>query len=424
MVTRRNFVKQVFAGGVVASLGDSVLLRSPKGNYLADNPYEGIDWSRCRQVGSTTHVHITDQQKLDKICRNLGLKHIPISNYYPSVPYYPPGKIMKNQFMAGQDFGTVYDRDYPGKGRFKNGKYIEGPLEWNKIIMDPATGWYDKLPLESRKQMPFTEGGPLFDTIPGDVIFSPNSEQHSFTNSGLHANALGSMFCSGTFDAHDEFLTIRNGYCAGTGRTWEVIFGKILENLQYPDGGGITINHPVWSGLTFEEIAGMLDFDKRVLGIEIYNDLCATGYGDPAKGWGLRFWDQALSSGRRCLGFCVPDHTVGKGKNILLIPDFNEYECLKAYRKGAFYGVVTDNGLAFTNIQLKQERLIVETNRISTIRLASDKGEVYKKGGNTRFEYQIPVNGNGQPEIMFVRIEAWDEESAQIFSQPIRFLQA
>jgi hypothetical protein len=369
-------------------------------------------------------VHITDQQKLDKICQNLKLKHIPISNYYPSTPYYPPDKILRNQFMVRQEFGTMYDPDNKGKDRFKKGKYINGPLEWNKIIMHPETGWYDNLPEERKKQMPFEEKGPLFANIPEGVIFSPSSEQHTYTNSGMHACAVGSLYSSGTFDAHDEFQTKLNGYCAGNGLPWEEVFKRILDQLLFEDAGGITINHPVWSYLSFDEIAKMLDFDPRVLGIEIYNDLCATGYGDPNKGWGLKFWDQALSSGRRCLGFCVPDHTVGKGKNILLVPKFNEHECLKAYRKGAFFGVVLDNGLRFTNIELKQNTLLIETNRNSTIRLATNKGEAFKKAGRMKYEYEIPLNSEGQPDIMYIRIEAWDEESAQIFSQPIRFLSA
>ena len=191
---------------------------------------------------------------------------------------------------------------------------------------------------------------------------------------------------------------------------------------MFSDSGGITINHPVWSGLTFDTICKMLDYDPRVLGIEVYNDLCATAYGDPNKGWGLKFWDQALSSGRRCLGFFVPDWTVGKGRNILLVPAFAEHDCNRAYRKGEFYGAVLGSGLQFTNITLDQDKLIVETNVKATIRLATNKGEAYKKGDDTIFEYKIPFNTPGQPDIKFIRIEAWDDYGEQIFSQPIRFL--
>jgi hypothetical protein len=422
MGTRRQFIRQTFSGAIAASF-IKVKSTAPDSSYFADNPYEGINWKKFRQVASTTHVHITDQDKLDKICRNLKLKHIPISNYYPSVPYYPPQSIRKNQFMVRQEFGTIYDRENAKSGRIKNGRFIDEPIEWNKVIMDPEKGWYNQLPPESKKQMPFTEEGPLFSNIPEDIIFSPNSEQHSFTNSSLHACAVGSMFCSGTFDAHDEFLTKTNGYCAGTGQPWQVIFRKILDNMQFADSGGITINHPVWSGLKYEQIVEMLDFDPRVLGIEIYNDLCATGYGDPNRGWGLKFWDQVLSTGRRCLGFFVPDHTVGKGKNILLVPDFNERECLRSYRKGAFYGVVIDTDLQFSNIVLEKNRLTVETNKPATIRIVTDKDRISpRRTGDNAIEYQLPLDADGIPEIIYLRIEAYDEQSGQIYSQPIRFL--
>lgn len=422
MEDRRQFIKQIAAGLIAAPFIKLPQSNKSKRKFLVDNPYEGIDWEMFKQIASTTHVHITDQTKLDKICRNLKLKHIPISNYYPSAPYYPPAKILTDQYMVRQDFGVMYDINYKKSGGFRNGQYIKGPLEWNKIIMDPVSGWYDQLPEERKKEIPFVVKGPVFTNIPEDVIFSPNSEQVDFTNSNLHANALGSTFSSGLFEAHDEFQIVKHGYCSGTGRTWEDIFGKILKELVFPDGGGITINHPVWSSLSFEEISRMLDFDPRVLGIEIYNDLCATGYGDPNRGWGLKFWDQVLTSGRKCFGFFVPDHTVGKGKNILLVPEFTEHDCLRAYRKGAFYGVVIDNGLKFNSIIVEDNKLVVETNKGATISLVTNKGEVLKEEDKTGITYDIPLNSEGMPVISYLRIEAWDEQSGQIFSQPIRFL--
>jgi hypothetical protein len=330
---------------------------------------------------------------------------------------------MKNQYQVKQEFGTVFDKNGTGKDRYSEGKIIDGPIDWNKIIMDPETGWYDKLPDEMKKKMPFREEGPVFTDIPEDVIFSPNSEHHTFTNErNLHANALGSFFRSGTFDAHDEFLTVSNGYCPGTGRPWEVIFTKILDELQYKDGGGITINHPVWSSLKYESVCKMLDFDPRVLGIEIFNDLCATRYGDADRGWALRMWDSILSSGRRCFGFCVPDWTVGRGKNMLLVQELSGHDCLRAYRKGSFYGAIQGNGLQFKNITLENNTLYIETSHETTIRIVSEKGQMYKEETNGKAEYKLPLNSQGQPDCLYIRIEAFDETSDQIFSQPIRFL--
>jgi hypothetical protein len=191
--------------------------------------------------------------------------------------------------------------------------------------------------------------------------------------------------------------------------------------LLFKDGGGITVNHPTWSGLTFEEVVSMLDFDDRVMGIEVYNDTCATNYGEPERGWALKLWDQVLTTNRRCLGFFVPDHTIGRGKNILLVPQFTEHECLKAYRTGAFFGALNGDTLKFTQISLSDNLLKVELNNRASIRIVTNAGEAQKTNGNSVI-YKIPADANGIPIPAYVRIEAIDENSEQIFSQPIRFL--
>jgi len=133
-------------------------------------------------------------------------------------------------------------------------------------------------------------------------------------------------------------------------------------------------------------------------------------------------WDEILTSGRRSLGFFVPDHTFGKGKNILLVENFTEYECLKAYRKGAFYGVVDGSGLHFTNIKFEKNNFTAETNKKSTIRFITNKGEVLKERETKSMQYRIPVNKQGLPDIKYIRAEANDDISEQIYSQPIRFI--
>ena len=98
MGSRRDFIKQMSAGAALAAFSSKMKWNSgvPAGEILIDNPYEDIDWKKIKHVTSASHVHIPDQQKLDKVCNILKLKHIPISNYYPSTPYFPPEKIMKN----------------------------------------------------------------------------------------------------------------------------------------------------------------------------------------------------------------------------------------------------------------------------------------------------------------------------------------
>ena len=50
------------------------------------NPYEGVNWQSAIRVPSATHMHIVNQENLDNGYR-YGVRHFPISNYYPSAPY-------------------------------------------------------------------------------------------------------------------------------------------------------------------------------------------------------------------------------------------------------------------------------------------------------------------------------------------------
>ncbi len=101
----------------------------------------------------------------------------------------------------------------------------------------------------------------FFTNIPYDVIGSPNTEKVYTTNLGGagHFCSLGS-FAKG------------HGHTEGATTTWQNVFDEILSELQFEDGGGVTINHPgdrFFVG--FDTYKEMLDHDDRVLGIEIYN---------------------------------------------------------------------------------------------------------------------------------------------------------
>jgi hypothetical protein len=434
MNTRRDFVRKMIGGGIVLSHlhADADAVQPPAGKpdgyihpgpYTIDNPYADVQWEKAHYVPSATHVHVESQEKLDKYYHRFGLRHIPISNYYPSAPTYPIQSIRYNQYAVEQRFEGVYNADTSKKGeaRWADGKLLQGPFHWNDIIMKGSNAWVNELPAELQAKLPIQLGDFIFKNVPSDVIVSPNAEHHSFTDAPLHACAPGSMYSSGNFDVHDVFKTQEHGYAIGTGLPWSVVFKKMLDKLLFPDAGGITINHPVWSRLTTDQVFSMLDFDPRVLGIEVYNDTCASAFGDPPLGWSVKLWDEVLRTGRRCLGFFVPDHTIGRGKNILLVPSFTEYECLKAYRKGAFFGVINGSGLQFTRISLENNELSVALNDRAAIRIVTDKGEAQKASGK-EVVYRIPMETGGVPAISYVRVEAVDEGSEQIFSQPIRFI--
>jgi hypothetical protein len=415
METRRSFIAKT-CGGLVAVSFPAFIGRAETNtaktveSSAIFNPYEDVNWRRWKQIISVSHLHITSQEQLDKAYARMNIRHLPISNYYPSAPCYPAADALVGQHRPRQDFGVVCQ-----------GRFVDGPIDWNRVITAEKTGWVNELPEAKRKELPLRSGAKMFQTIPADLIISPNAEHHSFTNSPLHANSIGSLYASGTFDVDKSFLTAKHGYCAGTGLPWEKVFGKVLDQMLFPDAGGITINHPTWSKLTFPQVCQMLDVDARVLGIEVFNNTCALGYGDPNRGWAYQLWDDLLATGRRCFGLFTPDHAIGKGQNILLVPEFNERECLRAYRRGAFYGAIEGTGLQFSNITLAGRTLFVALNRRGVIRLASNKGESLKSKSVTEVEFKIPVGQDGRPAVSYLRAEAYDETNERLFSQPIMF---
>lgn len=104
------------------------------------NPYAGIDWENVRPLHSFSHQHGSDP----RVFWNMGFGHLPISNYYPSRPFYPlPDAFMKEHPEAvgapnaeqhsttdsGMHFcavGSLYTVGYGQTPRFKAG---QAPIE-------------------------------------------------------------------------------------------------------------------------------------------------------------------------------------------------------------------------------------------------------------------------------------------------------
>lgn len=311
------------------------------------NPYGGIDWDNINSIPSCSHEHATTQSDLD-LLKAIGVKHVALSNYYPSRPYYPI-----SVFFSDTD----------------------------------------------------------------DFLASPNAEHHNMSPYGsLHCNGLGSFFSSGS--NYGE-------YPVGMNRvSWQYTFDCILQNLQFEDGGGITINHPSWSRWTsktdhpsVEDICNMLDYDYRVLGIEFYNSTCEYGFKEKV-GWDLNTWDAILKTGRRCWGFSAVDHRSRNlpgrmsGINILLCDQLDEHTCLKAYRDGCFYGALYNSSLRFTAIVLNEMNLTVSASDADYLCFIID-GVYVKKEGSVA-SITLPDN------TTYARVEAHNSENS-IYSNPILF---
>jgi hypothetical protein len=272
-----------------------------------------------------------------------------------------------------------------------------------------------------------------FSDIPEDVIITPNAEHHGFSNSRSHICSPGSSFISGNIDPKEHYHLKRHGFCVGFGGTWQEGFEGMLQSLVYPDAGGITINHPTWfSQLPEEQVFEMLDFDEGVLGIEIYNDYSANrnwsetpNYKAPSEsepGFSLNLWDRILSTGRRCWGFCVPDHSVKKGTNwngrtILLVSEFAEHDCLRAYRQGQFYGCLKDNGLTVRDFSATESTISIAVNAPAMIKFITET-EIASIVKGECATYDIPQR-DGSPDVMYVRIEIEDDSGERLFLQPV-----
>ena len=357
---------------------------------------------------------LSAQLRLNNAYRH-GLRHFPISNYYPSAPCSATTRL--SDFRLSQSWGTVC-----------KGVPVPPPINWNDLIR-----WPEELPEICRRQLPFTQSDLLFPHLPADIILSRNAEHHSFANSGCHVTCPGSALCSGNFDARSLFRLREHGYPMGYGGTWQDGFTDMISGLDFSDGGGIIIAHPTWSRLKDATVAEMLAFDARVLGMEVYNDGVASGIregrhpvedGEPDPGFSISMWDRILAKGRRCLGFCVPDHNVSEegdwlGRVVLLVPAFTERCCLQAYRRGHFYGCLKGKGLTVTDLTVTSRRVSVTVSAAARIRFIAD-GCLAQAVEGCSAAFEIPGR-DGVPDLTYVRVEVEDDSGERLFLQPTMY---
>ena len=434
-MTRRDFIgaAALATGGVAAAAATADTEVGPDGGCdkrvppapRNRRPYAGIDWANALQIKGTTHVHCTSQDDLDAILKR-GIRFLTLSNYYPSAPWYPLANMTRNYWRLHHDFPVVV-----------HGKRTEGPFDWNAMVGQ----WVADLPEPQRAQYPFTEGEPLFRPLPDGVLEAPNAEHHAFLKADgkaerrmlgsgpsgnflakLHINAPGSAFASGTFDQLNRFKTFSRGGCVhGSGEVWKAAIDRMMAGFIYPDGGGVTVNHPTWTSLDREFMLELLDYDPRVLGIEVIE-----GGGGNSE----RYWDFALSTGRQCFGFFVPDHSIRRkdgsfGVCVLVVPELSVRACLKAYRDGNFYGAKRGlDELRFTRIAFGGATVEAETDRPARFEVITAAGVVktIERGTSVAWtmEKESGYCGPKKDFHVFARIKAYalDGSGEELFSQP------
>lgn len=308
------------------------------------NPYKDVDWQNIVKIPACSHQHCETQAQFDNIVASSMYEMYAISNYYPSKPVYPLS---------------------------------------------------DK-----------------FTDVPVDAISCPNAEHHNMSVNGsiraaLHVNGLGCTLETGSARHRDPETQewVYDEPVGFDGLDWRQAFSQLLNTLLYSDGGGITINHPNWSshhggfgGQT--AIEEMLDYDARVLGIEVWNANYEDG---DNRNWDWELWDAILRKGRRCWGFAATDHTGQNsgspvGRNILLCNTADTHECLKAYREGRFYCQLHDSGLAFTGIAVNNNVIDVTAAYADSITIVTNKKTITINGNTASVHLS---NGS-----TYVRVEA------------------
>jgi hypothetical protein len=453
------------------------------------SPYAQVDWDQVAFVHSFSHEHGQRPQ----VFWEMGFRHLPLSNYYPSRPLYPlpeaflqqhpdalgaPNAEQHSTTDSGYHFctlGSNYTVGYGQTPRFKAGV---SPLEHvftglNVFHADekPWLGVYRLdvrlAPLSGAHQTPAVsltvEGAtevrrPTFAILGTGVVRGRQLTAKSPEVMYLKT-VSDRMRVRLEFDPATTRIT-RFRLMQGTNRPWRDAFraaldgtlkdaaGRPIEGLLYPDGGGLTINHP---GGRVERLLEVLDFDPRVLGIEVWNQ--HEGFGIPPLTF-YRLWDAALRAGRPCLGFFVKDHALhGRGRNVLLLaPDAKasraerEHEALRAYRQGRFFGLVgalaTDEAgrvaapydltaFRFTRIAVREnparQPLGVEVSvagadrakRPNTqIRFVTDAGVALVATGEQAY-FAFPRNAAGAIRCRYVRVEAFAYPSTHLGGQPL-----
>ena len=352
------------------------------------------------RVQGCTHLHSETPEGIQRLLAD-GLEFFTLSNYHPSIPWWPLASMRENT------------------PRFQMPSYIQdGRVVHQKLLFREAYRKWGEDP----SQLPETEGELLFRNLPSNLLEAPNAEHHFFTDTSvyLHITAPGCTLASGRFDRRADCPLERHGIHKGMYVPWRKGFAALLDTLVVPDGGGLIINHPQWSHLPVHFLCEMLDFDERVLGMEIVNAGAAVNYTAGSEPQ----WDEVLSTGRQCWGFCAQDHQTTmplEGRSILLVNERTPEACLRAYRQGRFYGALKGKGLTFETIEFDGRTIHARCDREAVLLLISRQGVVKEIWTGKELTYTVP--DSERADHVFFRITAEELTCHEkLYSQPIMLL--
>lgn len=472
-MNRRKLIASLAALPVPASWGAN-------GGGRIENPYAEVDWDTWEHLHSMSHQHQGQTDASRDGFLEMGYGHFAFSNYYPSAPTYPlPAEYAAKhpQLVAAPNaehhsftdtglhanaLGSLLATGYgssvsarecavsPVVHRFENLNEFNAQKPWLGVYrLDVRIEAKDGKPVarlsieganECDFRNSFADKGPVHERElpPG------NHTLHLRTTAAGIDTRL-------EFDA-DAMSVTQYRLMQGTNRPWRDVFREAFGVLQHPDGGGMTLNHPTGK---ITDYLPMLDFDPRVLGIEVWNQLTSgfgssRGFYDHSGQPNLHFyqlWDEILRTGRRCWGFFVKDHnTYGRGRNVLLVPRLDalsagerEAAALRAYRKGAFFGSVASLAASgagevvapYDRTSFRFSRITVDSDTLHAavaghdarrpnvqIRFITDQG-VASIVDAAQGEFPLKRDAGGRLEAAFVRVEAFAYPSTHQQGRPL-----
>lgn len=446
------------------------------------NPYADVVWDRVEYVHSFSHQHGQNPQ----VFWDMGYRHLPLSNYYPSKPVYPlpeaflqkhpeaagaPNSEQHGTTDSGVHFnalGSVYTTGYGLTPRLKadaapieqvfSGLHVFDPTNapWLGVYrldleFAPKAGADAKTSVELTVDGALQVSRPAFATV-GDGAVRERTLTPQSPKSLLLKTQADSIRVKVGFDPAAVRIT-KFRLMQGTNRPWRDAFRAALDGMLYPDAGGLTINHP---GNNLGELLAQLDFDERVLGVEVWNHdgLFGCSPRQPAAMTYYAQWDNVLRTGRRCFGFFVKDHYLyGRGRNVLLIPDFTnlspkerEREALRAYREGRFFGLIgataTDaagkvvapydrSDFRFSRVAVRRDAAGApaglevavtgadrEKRPNTQIRFVTDQGVAFTENGGHAY-FAFPRAKGGGVLCRYVRVEAFAYPDTHAGGKPL-----
>jgi hypothetical protein len=477
---RRNLLVTLAGLPASASLPLSGAASRTMGRDL-DNPYAEVDWDTWECLHSMSHQHQGQTDASRDGFLGMGYRHLAFSNYYPSAPTYPlpadylakhpdviaaPNAEHHSFTDAGLHFNALGSLLATGYGSSVSAKECAiSPIvhRFEKLeVFNTERPWLGVYRLDVR--LSASEGKPTARlTVEGA---NECGFREGFSDKGpIHERELPpgnhtlylrtSATCMETKLAFDTSALSVTQYrlMQGTNRPWRDVFREALDKLQYPDGGGLTLNHPTGK---LADYAPMLDFDPRVLGIEVWNQLTSgfgssRGFYDHSGEPNLHFyqlWDDILRTGRRCWGFFVKDHnTFGRGRNVLLVPKLDglpaaerETVALRAYRQGAFFGSVASLAASenaevvapYDRSDFRFSRIVVQNDKLQVavagndpakrpnvqIRFVTDEG-IASIADSAEAEFPLKRDASGQLVDQFVRVEAFAYPETHLQGEPL-----